>query len=108
MLCGAWDGVALSLFGSVRHADEDEDTLDVEESTADLDIYTSTSYEWVVAMMTYFIGMHPRTSYLPSFLHQLVSIDDSTYYLFTTPLYVCMQERCGLCCRWTRAVEATP
>ena len=37
-------------------ATEDEDTLDIEETTADLDIYTSASYDWVVSIMTYFIG----------------------------------------------------
>lgn len=47
------------LFGGVLHAAEDDDSLDVDETTADLEIYTSRSYDWVVSMMTYFIGIHP-------------------------------------------------
>mmetsp|Transcript_165 Transcript_165/g.289 ORF Transcript_165/g.289 Transcript_165/m.289 type:complete len:830 (+) Transcript_165:163-2652(+) len=43
------------LFGGVSVEDEGE-ALDAEESTIEVDAYTSASYDWVVALMTYFIG----------------------------------------------------
>eukprot|EP00603_Paraphysomonas_imperforata_P004474 CAMPEP_0114420236 /NCGR_PEP_ID=MMETSP0103-20121206/4451_1 /TAXON_ID=37642 ORGANISM="Paraphysomonas imperforata, Strain PA2" /NCGR_SAMPLE_ID=MMETSP0103 /ASSEMBLY_ACC=CAM_ASM_000201 /LENGTH=763 /DNA_ID=CAMNT_0001588705 /DNA_START=97 /DNA_END=2388 /DNA_ORIENTATION=+ len=48
-----------SLFGGISNVEDDDDNIiDTVENTlsGDISIYTSTSYQWVSALLTYFIG----------------------------------------------------
>jgi hypothetical protein len=45
-----------SLFGGVTFENEDDDIEIAESNVSGVDIYTSSSYDWIVAIMTYFIG----------------------------------------------------
>jgi hypothetical protein len=48
-----------SLFGGVSFENEDDDIEIVESNVSEVEIYTSSSYDWIVAVMTYFIGLNP-------------------------------------------------
>lgn len=47
-----------SLFGGVSSVEDDDDNISNVENTliSDISIHTSISYQWVVALLTYFIG----------------------------------------------------
>jgi hypothetical protein len=46
-----------SLFGGVTFENEDDDIEISESNVSGVEIYTSSSYDWIVAIMTYFIGL---------------------------------------------------
>lgn len=48
-----------SLFGGVTFENEDDNIEIAESNTSEVEIYTSSSYDWIVAIMTYFIGFFP-------------------------------------------------
>lgn len=45
-----------SLFGGVTFENEDDNLEITESNVSEVEIFTSSSYDWIVAVLTYFIG----------------------------------------------------